>query len=98
MKASNRLLWSGHTVDTIADVLITLAERSDVTGLLHIPGEFQSRYDLCMTLATYLMCGAQVIRDDSFVADRRLMSTRWSMLGLPELPSFAAQLEMMRRP
>lgn len=98
VRASNRLLWSGHTVDTVADVLVTLAERPDVTGLLHIPGEHQTRYDLCMTLATFLMCGAIVIRDDDFVADRRLISVMWDAWGLPELPSFAAQLEMMRRP
>jgi len=97
-RASDRLLWSGHTVDAVADVLVTLAERPDVIGLLHIPGEFQSRYELCVKLATYLMCGAQVIRDDTFVADRRLVSIRWQALGLPELPSFDQQLEVMRHP
>ena len=79
-------------------MLVILAERPEIDGLLHIPGEFQTRYELCMKLAAYLMCGAQVVRDDNFHADRRLVSIRWSGLGLPELPSFAAQLETMRRP
>ena len=92
-RASHKLLWSGHTVDTIADVLVQLAE-TDATGLLHVPGEFQSRWELCQTLTRYLGVG-QVVRDDAFRADRRLISDRW-LLG--ELPSFAAQLEVMERP
>lgn len=93
VRASNRLLWSGHTVDTVADALISLAEM-DVSGLLHIPGEFQTRWALCNTLKRYLGAGL-IMRDDEFRADRRLMSDRWP---LGELPSFAAQLEQMERP
>ncbi len=97
--ASDRLLWSGHTVDTVADVLMTLAERGDIAGLLHIPGEFQTRWDLVQTLNRWLPGNVLVIaHDNSFVADRRLTSVRWERLGLPELPSFAAQLETMERP
>ena len=92
--ASHRLLWSGHTVDTIADVLVTLAE-TDVTGLLHVPGDFQSRWELCQRLVKRYGLLAHVIRDDAFCADRRLTSDRWP---LGELPSFAAQLETMERP
>lgn len=98
VRASHRLLWSGHTVTTIADLLVTLAERDDITGLLHIPGEFQSRWELCTALVRRYKLPAQVIRDDAFRADRRLMSDRWGQLGLGELPSFAAQLEAMHVP
>ncbi len=93
--ASNRLLWSGHTVDTIANVLLDLAERPDITGLLHVPGEFQTRLELCQRLKARFNLPAPIVRDDSFVADRRLISKRWSALGLPDLPSFAVQLEQM---
>lgn len=93
VRASNRLLWSGHTVDTVADVLIGLAE-TGASGLLHMPGEFQTRWELVQTMARYLGIGA-IVRDDEFRADRRLMSDRWP---LGELPSFAAQLETMERP
>lgn len=93
MRASNRQLWSGHTVDTVADVLVQLAEM-DVRGLLHLPGEFQTRWELVQTLMRYLGAG-QVVRDDEYKADRRLISDRWP---LGELPSFAAQLEAMDRP
>lgn len=93
VRASNRLLWSGHTVDTVADTLVALAE-TDASGLLHMPGEFQTRWELCQTLTRYLGAG-NVVRDDEYKADRRLMSDRWP---LGELPSFAAQLEVMERP
>lgn len=95
VRASNRLLWSGHTVDTVADALISIAERNDVTGLLHIPGEFQSRWDLCQKLQARFDLPSPIIRDDEYVADRRLVSVRWAAWELPELPSFAAQLEAM---
>lgn len=97
VRASHQLLWSGHTVDTVADVLITLAERADITGLLHIPGEFQSRWELCQRLVARYDLPARIVRDDAYMADRRLVSIRWAALGLPELPSFGAQLEAMER-
>ena len=95
--ASDKLRWSGHTVDTVADILLDLAARDDITGLLHIPGEEQTRWELAGRLARMLGHGATVLRDDSYVADRRLISDRWAKLGLPELPSFGAQLEGMHR-
>lgn len=95
MRASHRLLWSGHTVDAVADLLVTLAERDDITGLLHVPGDFQSRWELCTALKRRFSLACQIIRDDEFKADRRLISDRWAGFGLPELPSFAAQLEAM---
>lgn len=98
VRASGRLLWSGHTVDAVADVLVTLAERADETGLLHIPGEFQSRWELCQTLIARFGLSAHIIRDDEYEADRRLVSVIWSEWGLPELPSFAAELEAMDAP
>lgn len=93
LPASKNLLWSGHTVNTIARLLIVLAERSDVSGLLHIPGEFQSRFELIRTLIRTLGLGTIIDEDDSFVADRRLVSARWQHLGLPQLPSFAEQVK-----
>lgn len=94
VRASNRLLWSGHTVDTVADVLISLAE-TDISGLLHIPGEFQTRYELCQRLVRRYKLPCQIIRDDEYRADRRLISDHWP---LGELPGFDVQLEAMERP
>ena len=97
VRASDRLLWSGHTVDAVADVLVTLAERDTVLGLLHIPGEFQTRWELCQKLVKRYDLPARLIRDDEYEADRRLISTAWDAWLLPELPSFDAQLEAMEQ-
>lgn len=97
-RASALQLWTGHTVDTIADVLVTLAERPDITGLLHIPGETQSRYDLCVALKERYSLPVRIVRDDTHTADRRLVSERWADLSLPGLPPFAEQLERMVHP
>lgn len=99
VRVSKNLLWTGHTVDTVADILIALALRPQITGLLHIPGEEQSRAGLVDRLQSHLGTNAPVIRDDTFCADRRLVSNRWATeCGDILIPPFAAQLEGLRRP
>lgn len=95
VSASNKLLWSGHTVDTVADALILLAQKPEISGLLHIPGEFQTRLELVQKIARISKINAVIVRDDSFVADRRLGSLRWKELGLLDLPSFDSQIRGM---
>ena len=96
VKVSNRLMWSGHTVDTIAQLLVLLAERRDISGLLHVPGTFQTRYTLARDLKARWDFPAILDRDDSYVADRRLISGNWTRWGLPGLPTFIEQLEVMK--
>lgn len=94
--ASTKFLWSGHTATTIAEVLLQLSQRPDITGLLHIPGESQSRYELAVRLATAFGVDVErVVQDDSYVTDRRLVSSRWRALDLPALPSFESQVERL---
>lgn len=95
ISASNRLLWSGHTVDTVADALVMLAHKPKAWGILHIPGEFQTRFELVQKLARAIKINAVIIQDDSFVVDRRLDSWRWYELDLPRLDSFDMQLKEM---
>lgn len=98
VRVSHRLWWSGHTVDTIAALLLLLATRPDITGLLHVPGEAQTRAGLAERLKTWYDLPAPLLVDDSYVANRRLRSVRWDRLDLPALPAFAVQLETMVRP
>lgn len=96
IKASNALLWSGHCVDTIGELLIALARRPDVTGLIHVPGEGMSRWDLAQRVIRLLELDPTiVVQDDSTVADRRLASLRWDLLRLPSPPSFDDQLRVL---
>lgn len=98
VSVSRNLLWSGHTVDTIADVLVMLATLPYLAGMLHIPGTHQNRYTLARDLKARWSLPAQLDRDDEFVADRRLNSDRWRYYGLPDLPTFDEQLGTMRGP
>lgn len=93
VEASQRLLWSGHTALTVARYLVDLAERPDITGLLHLPGEFINRYNLCLKLKEYFQLEVKVIEKNDFFADRRLVSTRWKTLGLKATPSLDEELK-----
>jgi len=95
VKASDKLLWTGHTVDTVAELLIVLGLRSDITGLIHIPGEAWSRWQLVNHICERLGNCPEIIRDDSMVSDRRLCSLRWGTLGLPTPPSFTQQVDRL---
>jgi dTDP-4-dehydrorhamnose reductase len=90
--AGNKLMWSGHTVPTIARLLVELASRPDITGLLHVPGEFQSRFELAARLKDQLGLQAEIRPADDMRIDRRLKSERWNGLGLSELPLFRQQM------
>ena len=91
--ASDKFLWSGHTVYTVAEFILNLALREDITGLIHIPGEFQTRYQLVSRLVDVLgLSQDRVYLDNSYVTDRRLVSTRWNPIGLPYPPTFGDQL------
>lgn len=84
--------WSGHTVETLADVLVTLAEHDRIDGLLHVPGQFQTRKELIDRLSEKFNLGITVTETLEGY-DRRLKSFRWfSELHLPILPTFAEQL------
>lgn len=97
-QASPYAKWSGHTVDTVAEVLVVLAERPDITGLLHVPGEFSTRLDLARALAGRYDLPVHIVGVPRYASDRRLVSDRWRALGLPMLPPFYEQLERMVRP
>lgn len=97
--ASNNLQWSGVTAQYFAGVLLDVAVREDIVGLLHVPGQFTTRWRLCSDIAEWLgFNDGRIRRDDSFVADRRLVSVRWEKLGLPPVPSVMDQLKSMERP
>jgi dTDP-4-dehydrorhamnose reductase len=93
--ASTRQLWTGHTVHTVAHMLVLLASMPWITGLLHFPGDEQTRYDLVMALKQRFDLPVSVYAADNWVVDRRLSSVRWNSFDLPTLPSFADQLASM---
>jgi len=95
LEASDRLFWSGHTLQTIAEVLVDLAGRENVRGLLHVPGEFTTRLVLCRKLVQFFHLPTQ-ITENFFTRDRRLISRRWEQFGLSPLPTFEEQLMRLK--
>ncbi|MEE9168314.1 MAG: sugar nucleotide-binding protein [bacterium] len=95
-QASRNLLWTGHTSRFVAEILVMLAER-EISGLLHIPGETFTRFDLVRMLNDALDLKCQYSSAYTPEIDRRLGSERWAKEGLPDLPSFKWQLEWLRR-
>jgi len=98
VSVSQNLLWTGHTVDTVAKAIIWIVERPQVTGLIHMPGTEQNRYTLARDLKAKWNFPAKLDKDDGFAADRRLASGKWDFMGLPSIPSFEEQLDTMAGP
>lgn len=94
--ASRNLLWTGHTTRFVAESLVMLAER-EISGLLHIPGETFTRFDLVRMLNDALDLKCQYSSAYMPEIDRRLGSERWERERLPPLPSFKWQLEWLSR-
>lgn len=93
IKASEKFLWNGHTAATVAKALVTLALKKDVTGLIHMPGRFYTRYDLVTKLfKLFEEDESRVILDNSYICDRRLISTRWKSIGMEFPQSLDEQL------
>jgi len=96
--ASDMLLWNGVTSPECADLLLDIG-KTDATGVLHVPGQYTSRWALCVDVAEWLGVDAKRLRrDDSYVSDRRLASTKWSKLGLRPLDCVKVQLSKMEKP
>lgn len=97
--ASDRLKWNGVTSLQCAETVLDVAARRDIVGLLHIPGQYTTRWRLCKEVASWLGVDDHCLRqDDTFVADRRLASERWETLHLPVIPSIAEQLNKAEKP
>lgn len=92
--ASTNLLWTGHTARFVAEALVMLAER-ELHGLIHIPAEARTRFDLVHDLKYALDLDLEIWPADKPAIDRRLASHRWN--ALPELPSWKWQLEWLKR-
>lgn len=98
VQASAHARWTGHTAPAIAQLLVDLAARPDITGLLHVPAPWVARPNLIYQLTVHygININLQVTEDPA--EDRRLSSARWDALGLNHLPPFYRQLADMPAP
>jgi dTDP-4-dehydrorhamnose reductase len=93
VRVSRNALWSGMWVDEFAELIVDVACRPEITGLLHVPGHGQSRIDLVTFLKSRLRSRSPLIVDDTVVWDRRLQSHFWSSYGLRVPGPFSEQFD-----
>jgi dTDP-4-dehydrorhamnose reductase len=90
-----RVFWSGFTSLALSRILLELAVRPDVTGLLHVAGERIDKYSLLVKLQTaYRKRDILIERSEQPVCDRSLENQRFRALGIayPTLEEMIAEL------
>lgn len=96
VRGFRRVIWSGLTTEALAEILVSLVERREVSGLLHISGEPIDKYRLLCTAAEIFgKSDVHIEPVDQPVCDRSLRGDRLSALGI-QVPSIRAMLEELR--
>jgi dTDP-4-dehydrorhamnose reductase len=96
IKGYTRAIWSGLGSVELARQLLILAERPDLTGLLHLYGETISKFDLLNLAAEVFGKTDVIIRpDDHYVCDRSLTGGRLMEAGL-KVPGLRQMLTELR--
>jgi len=92
-----KAIWSGLTADALAEILASLADRRDVTGLVHIAGEATDKFHL-LNLAAEVFEKTDVYVEpvDEPVCNRSLVSQRLPSLGI-QVSSIRTMLQHLRR-
>lgn len=97
IRASDKLRQNVMTVQTAASLLLAVAQRPDVSGLLHVPAQHLTRFQLVAVVCH--MAGVNpmdvILQDNTLEADRRLCSRRWADLGLPAVPILKDQFAVL---
>ena len=97
VRGFRKAIWSGLTADALAEILSSLVERRDVTGLLHIPGEAIDKFHLlCLAAEVFEKTDVRIEAVDEPFCDRSLRSKRLRDLGI-EVSSVRTMLEVLKR-
>lgn len=98
VRGFRKAIWSGLTADALAEILSPLAERRDVTGLLHIAGEPIDKYRLlCLAAEVFEKTDVHIEPVDAPRCDRSLQSERLAVLGIL-IPPIRRMLEDLKCP
>jgi dTDP-4-dehydrorhamnose reductase len=89
-------LFSGLTTQALAEVMANLLEKyPGLSGLYHVSAEPISKYDLLQLMNEIYRLGVTVERDEDFVCDRSLDSTRFRQATGWRPKSWRAMIEQM---
>lgn len=79
-----RVFWSGFTSLALSHILLELALRSEVTGLLHVAGERIDKHSLlCKLQMAFNKRDVVIELSDQQICDRSLDNRRFRGLGIP---------------
>ena len=97
VRGFRKAIWSGLTADALAEILSSLVERGDVTGLLHIAGEAIDKFRLlCLAAEVFQKTDVHIEAVDEPRCDRSLRSERLVDLAV-DIPSIRTMLEVLKR-
>jgi len=97
VRGFRKAIWSGLTTDALAEILSSLAERRDVSGLLHIAGEPIDKFRLlCLAAEVFEKTDVHIETVDEPLCDRSLISQRLLSLGI-QVSSIRTMLEDLKR-
>ena len=97
VRGFRKAIWSGLTADALAEILSSVAERRDVTGLLHIAGEAIDKFRLlCLAAEVFEKTDVHIEPVDEPRCDRSLRSERLMDLGI-NVSSIRTMLEALKR-
>lgn len=92
----SRALFSGLTTQALAEVMANILEKyPGLSGLYHVSAEPISKYDLLQLMNEIYRLGVTVERDEDFVCDRSLDSTRFRQTTGWRPKSWRAMIEQM---
>jgi dTDP-4-dehydrorhamnose reductase len=96
IRGYTRAIWSGLTSLELAQVILKIAARPEVTGLLHVCGEKISKYEL-LRLAQKIFdkTDTSIVPYSDYDCDRSLVSNRLADLGVT-VPSIYNMLLALR--
>lgn len=95
VKGFDRAIFTGLTTGALANVLLELARRPEVHGLLHVAGEKVNKYDLlCMLQQAFHRNTVSIERYSGYYCDRSLVADRMKALWI-KVPSMEAMVKEM---
>jgi dTDP-4-dehydrorhamnose reductase len=81
-----KVIWSGLTTDALAEMLVSLIGRREISGLLHVAGEPIDKFSLlCLLAEIFGRTDLRIKPVDLPVCNRSLQSDRLSVLGFKVL-------------
>ena len=91
-----RAIYTGLSTLAIADVIVDVLERHpDLCGLWHVSSEAISKYELLNLVNQEFNLGVTIMRDETFVCDRSLDSTRFREATGYQQPSWREMISQM---